>query len=115
MTYFNQRASFEAVRSLASGSIVAGYTNVGTATTNPARIVLLQNMTDAGVMISFNGGVNDHIPLAANMSTVLDLASDAVGRSIMQLPANTQIAVKRLSGAPTTGSFYVSVVYANNQ
>ncbi len=114
MTYFNQRASFEAVRSLASGSIAASYANVGSVTTHPARIVLLQNMTDAGVMISFDGGVTDNIPLAANTSTVLDLSSDAVGRSIMQLAANTQIAVKRLSGAPTTGSFYVSVVYANN-
>lgn len=115
MTYFNQRARFEALRSLAFGSIVAGYASVGSVLANPARIVICQNLTDAGVTISFDGGVTDHLVLAANASVVLDLASDSVAMSPLQLPQGTQISVKRTSGAPTTGAFYVSIVYASNQ
>jgi len=36
----------EPLRSLAFGSIVAGYTAIGTALANPVRILLLQNFTD---------------------------------------------------------------------
>lgn len=114
MTYFNQRAKFEAIRSRAFGSISGSYATVGTATTNPARLIVIQNLTDAPMMFSFDGGTTDNLALAAGSGAVLDFTSDSVSESPMQLPANTQISVKQIS-APTSGSVYVSIIYASNQ
>lgn len=83
----------------AFGSITASYT---TALTNSARLKYLRfwNQTDAGVIISFNAST-DHLFLAAGAVETIDLGMN--GRDMQ-----SNVSVKRLSGAPTTGNLYIS-------
>ena len=55
------RLMAEEVRSLAHGSILGGgaYIGVGTAIENPARIIMINNATDADLMFSLDG-ITDH-------------------------------------------------------
>ena len=100
----------EPVRSLAAGSIVAGYAKVGTPVTHAIRQFLIQNMTDAAVMLSFDG-VNDHFPLPAGGFFIDDISSNR-STSVQGwfLAQDSQLWVKRL-GIPTTGSVYFSALY----
>lgn len=100
----------EPVRSLAAGSVAAGYTAIGTPVTHPIRQFLIQNMTDAAVMLSFDG-VNDHFPLPAGGFFVDDISSNrSTSVQGWYLAQDSQLWVKRL-GIPTTGSVYFSVFY----
>lgn len=105
------RAAFEPLRSLAFGSIAAGYTAVGTPLANPARILSIINMTDAAVILSLDG-VNDHIICPANTGKVYDETTNRAGTiQGFYIPQGTQFYVKRAAGAPTSGSVYIEVQY----
>lgn len=101
------------IRTLAFGSIAAGYTDVGTPLNNLTRLILFQNFTDVGVIFSFDA-VNDHIIVPTNGFVLLDLntnkdsTAEVLGWYIQK---GTQLAVKRESGAPASGSVYVSSFY----
>lgn len=111
MSYNNQIARWEPLRSLAAGSISGTYANVGTSFANSAVKVLYNNLTDATITISTNGGLNDHLILGAGQAFVDDIATDRVGpNDQLLMPRYTQVMVK---GSPTTGSFYLSVQYAS--
>ena len=69
------RLQFEPVRSLAYGSIGAGYMGVGTSLANPARQIFVQNLTDVTLMFSFDG-VNDHFPLPSSGFLLLDITTN---------------------------------------
>lgn len=108
-----QRVAFEPLRSLAFGSVAASYTAVGGLYDNPARLIKIDNSTDANVLISFNG-VDDHIFVPAISAVLFDYASDRVGpEDRLEQPVNTQIYVKRESGAPSSGNVYVSLMFAS--
>lgn len=100
---------FEPVRSLAAASITGSYVAVGTATTNPARQFIIQNLTDATLMFSFDG-VNDFMPLLANGLFVDDITTNKTQERGFFLSAGTTLYVKRI-GTPTTGSVYLSISY----
>jgi len=102
----------EIIRTLAFGSIVAGYTAIGTALANPARILILNNLTDKSVMFSFDG-VNDHIAIAGPGSFVLDITSNKAVAGGLFLAQGTIIYVKQI-GNPSTGNVYVSVFFGDN-
>jgi len=103
----------EALRTLAFGSVAAGYTSVGTPLVNPAQILILQNSTDVEVMFSFDGGIVDHIPLQAYGSIILDVTSDlATVAGALYISVGTQIAVKRRSGAPSLGNVDITAIYS---
>ena len=104
------RLAPETVRSLGFAAIVAGYTGIGTVFTRPSRIIILQNFTDADVMISLNG-IDDHIPLATQSSLVLDVSSNKGVAQEFSVAQGTRFYVKQLSGAPSSGSVYVSTFY----
>lgn len=105
------RFTAEPVRSLAAGSIGAGYTGVGTPTSNPERQFFIQNLTDALLMFSFDG-VNDHFPLPSGGFLLDDVSSNKVAPSdALYLAEGTRLYVKQIA-APTTGSVYFSVFYA---
>ena len=104
------KIKFDAQRSLAFGSIVAGYTGVGTYLAYPARMIIIQNLTDTPVQFSFDG-ITDHLPLPANGQVVLDLASNKTQEQGLYLDAGSRLYVKRLVGVPSSGSVYFSVIY----
>lgn len=100
----------EPVRTLAFGSIGAAYMGIGTALENPARVVFLQNLTDATLMFSFDG-VDDHFPLPSFGFLLLDIASNKTGASqAFYVSEGTRFYVKEL-GTPTSGSVYVTPFY----
>jgi len=105
------RMKFEPARSLAAGSIGAGYSGVGTAVDHPVRQFFIQNLTDATVWFSFDG-IDDHFPLPTNGFFLNDITSNRTEQSgAFALAEGDRLYVKRL-GVPTTGSVYFSVVYA---
>jgi hypothetical protein len=100
----------EACRTLAFGSIVAGYTLVGSNVTNPSQIIYLQNLTDALLWFSFDGIV-DHFPLPAGGFLLTDICTNKDNTQGYFLQANTGLYVKRL-GIPTAGSVYFTTFYS---
>lgn len=109
---FGTRMLAEPVRTAAFGAVAAGYTAIGTPLVFQSRIMIFQNLTDVGVMISLDGGATDSFPLASNGMFVLDISSDRVTDEGLFLSKGSVIAQKRLSGAAASGSVYVSSFYA---
>ena len=105
------RIETEAQKTLAFGSIVAGYTAVGTALVKPARIILVQNLTDASLQFSFNG-TDDHFPLPTNGFLLLDVTANNTDDSQFVFPIGQLLYVKRI-GTPTSGSVYFSSWYGD--
>ncbi len=104
------RQRIDPQRTLAAGSIVAGYTGVGTALTHPARVIFIQNLTDALVQFSFDG-VNDHFPLPANGYIIEDITANKTSNGgAFFMAEGDRLYVKRI-GTPTTGTVYFTVFY----
>ena len=108
------RVLAENLRSLAHGSIdVPGtYTGIGTSITNPARMMLIQNFTNADLMFSLDG-VNDHFPMINNSHLILDIASNKTRESGFYLAEGQRLYVTQIE-APTTGSVYLTVFYGKD-
>ena len=105
------RFRFDEQRSLAFGSIGAGYMGVGTALTEPARQIFVQNLTDVLLQFSFDG-VTDHFPLPPNGFMILDIAANKTQNSGFFLAEGERLYVKEI-GNPTSGSVYFSVMYGS--
>lgn len=106
------RVFAEPIRSIAAAAILAGYSAVGTRLAHACVAIILNNLTDAQVFISMDG-VNDHIILAVNQGLVLDInANKSNMGSALNIALGTQFYAKRVAGAATTGSVYISVLYA---
>lgn len=103
----------EAARSLAFGSIEAGYIGIGTAISNPVRILHIQNLTDETLMFSYDG-INDHFPLPQNGFFLLDITANKSRDQGFYLAEGTRIYVKQ-DGIPTSGSVYVTVYYGSTE
>lgn len=108
-TSLSIRLEPEEVRELAFGSIGASYMGVGSAMDKPIRIFLLQNLTDALLMFSFDG-VTDHLPLPANGYLLIDIAANKTREQGYYLAEGSRIYAKE-SGTPTTGSVYLTTFY----
>jgi len=65
------RLNADPVRSIAFGDIGAAYAGIGTSVTKPVRMLILQNLTNASLMTSFDG-IDDHLPLIANSCLIMD-------------------------------------------
>jgi hypothetical protein len=104
---------FEPLRSIDFGDISGTYALVGIPLTESARLIKFSNDTDANLLVSFNG-IDDHDFVSANGFALYDLSTnkaDQVG--LLELPVRTRIYVKQQSGAPSSGTFYVTVLYAS--
>lgn len=98
------------VLGLAAASIIVGYTSVGKLP-NSSRIINFQNLTDQDVMVSFDG-FNDHFPVPARSFVLLDITSNRTQpNAAFMCLVDQEFWVRRLSGAPTTGEFWVSSFY----
>jgi hypothetical protein len=102
----------EEIRSLAFGSIGAAYAGVGTVIEHPARIIIVQNLTDEQLMFSFNG-VTDHFTLPESGQLVLDITANKTREQGFYLGEGDRLYVKEV-GNPTTGSVYFSVLYGRD-
>ena len=104
----------ETVRSLAFGAVPAPgtYAGVGTTIDHPARMMLVQNFTDATLMFSFDG-INDHFPLIESSHLILDIASNRAGESGFFLAEGQRLYVTQI-GAPSLGSVYLTVFYGKD-
>jgi len=106
------RLQADPVRSLAFGGISGVYAGIGTSIDKPARMVLLQNLTDALLMISMDG-VNDHIPIATNGYIILDITANKTIDTGFFIAEGQRFYVRDEGAAATLGSAYVSVFYGS--
>jgi hypothetical protein len=112
MSNLSIRALPEPVRSTAFGSITGTYTGIGAPFDNPVHWFMVQNLTDAPVMISWDG-INDHFPLPANGYVIMDVATNKTltGGTFM-VAQGTRFYVRSLTVTdPTLGSVYLSIFY----
>lgn len=102
----------EEVRSAAFGVIGDVYMGLGTAMTRPIRMFLLQNMTNANMMFSFDG-IHDHLPLPKLGYLVLDITANKNLAQGYYLAEGTRVYVKKLTVAdvPTLGGVYLTTFY----
>jgi len=113
MSGFSRIVRFDAVRSVAFGSITGSFVQLGTPFGHTMRIVKFQNTTDADVIISFDGStLNDVIP--AGTFSLYDFTSDGPGQDLFVMQLNTPVFIK-YSSAPTKGNFYVTCVYGQGE
>jgi len=103
---------FETMRSLAFGAIGAGYTEIGTPLEHTARMIIVQNYTDALLAFS-NDGINDKFVLPAGGQIVFDVATNETFSQGFFASIGTTYSVKQVD-APTVGSVYLSVVYGDS-
>jgi hypothetical protein len=109
MSLRGQRIRYEPLRSLAFGSISGTYAAVGTPFDNAVRLLMIDNLTDANLTISFDG-INDHLIIASSSGRVIDYATNRVG-PVDQLE-QAEGTILYVKGDPSVGSIYVAVVYA---
>ena len=114
MSTYSIRLLAETVRYLPFASIpVAGtYMGIGTEIENPARMLLVQNFTDAHLMFSFDG-VNDHFPMLHYSHILLDITSNKAREGGFYLAEGQRLYVTQI-GAPTIGGVYLSVFYGRD-
>lgn len=108
---YGTRVAFDAVRELAFGSISGTYAALGTPTADNARLLSISNSTDADVYISFDGTTN-HLRLVANSFKLLDLSANKIRDDGLFIAVGTQVYVKQVSGAPTSGAVWAEIMSA---
>lgn len=106
------RADFEEVRRVAFGDIGALFTGIGSKLAHPARMVVINNLTDATLNISTNGVV-DHLDIPASASIVFDLTANKTEVENFAFAKEMRFYVKHLGVAPTLGSLSLSVIYGD--
>lgn len=113
MSNFSTRLRVEPARILAFGSIAANYTAVGTPFTHPIVLLYVLNGSNEAVWFSFDG-IIDHVPLAPQSFLLLDVSSNKINPSGLMIEKGTQMYVKQLSAAPTSGGVFISSFYAKS-
>jgi len=106
------RLMAETVRSIDHATIGAAYLGVGTAIDNPARLLLIQNFTNANLMFSLDG-VNDHFPMLESSHIIIDISSNKTKDQGFYLSEGQRLYVKEIDN-PTSGSVYFTVFYGKD-
>lgn len=98
----------EALRSLAFGSISGTYAAIGTALSNPSRILYIVNTTDVLLTFSFDG-ITDHFVIPSQSYILLDVTSNkTLTGGALNISEGQKIYVK---GSPTLGTVYLSTFF----
>jgi len=108
---YGTRVKFDAIRELDFGDVSGTYAAIGTPTTDYARIISINSSLDDEVYISTDGSTNE-IRLSSNSFILLDLSSNKVRDDGLFIPIGTQFYVKQVSGAVSSGSVWITIVYA---
>lgn len=103
------RFQVEPIRSLAFGSILAGYALIGTKLAHPSHQLCIQNLTNVQLMFSFDG-ISDHLTLPANGFYLSDITTNQAPNLGLYLAKGEGIYVKRV-GTPTSGAVYLTTFY----
>lgn len=113
MPTFSLDLRFDQIRTLAFGAIGLTYTQIGSALSNPTRLVILQNNTNQELMFTFDmNGAIDHIALPATGQIIMDCTTNRVADSSgFFFSTGTRIGVRHLGVAPTSGNVYVSAAH----
>ncbi len=111
MSTLSIRMRAETLRTLNYSQIMAGYMGVGSILQNPARQILVQNLTDALLAFSLDG-VNDHFVLPSNGFFLSDITSNKSVSQGFFLAEGDRLYVKQI-GTPTSGDVYFSVFYGS--
>lgn len=108
---FGTRVFYEALRSVAFGSVGASYAALGVPLTGHARLFSLKNATDVALLISLDGST-DHIYMGANSYMIVDMSANKVRDDGLFLAVGTQFYVKHDGSSPTEGSIYLEIINA---
>lgn len=111
---FGNRALFETIRSVLGTNLATSYAIIGSALSNQARQLIFVNSSDLGVFISQNNSTMafaGHLFMPPNSQIVLDVTSNEVDMNGLFFAKGDAFYVKSTAAA-TTGSVYLSVVYA---
>ena len=103
------RFQVEPIRTLAFGSIVAGYTLIGTKLAHPSHQFCIQNLTNVQLMFSFDG-IADNLTLPANGFYLSDVTTNQAPNLGLYLARGEGVYVKRV-GIPTSGAVYFTSFY----
>jgi hypothetical protein len=107
------RGRFDTLRSLGFASIGGGYMGIGTAFAHPVKLLKIINLTDANLIVSYDG-VNNQDIVTANGGVIYDIsANKADPAGTFQLSVGDRVYVMEETSAPTLGNVYVVVVYAS--
>ena len=99
----------DALRSLAFGAIGMSYLPLGTPFAHPMRILKFVNVTNADMIISFDGIV-DHDYVPAGGFTLYDLTTNRSETAGWFFREGTQVYVRYVT-APTSGAVYLVALY----
>lgn len=113
MPNYNSKFTPETVRTRSGASLTNVYKTIGTVITNPSRMLVIVNNTGILVMISWDG-TNDHVPLLAGASLILDESSNSVANAALVTAAKTQFYARDPANLGTgTDNIYLSTFYAS--
>ena len=106
------KVRYEELRSIGFASLSGAYVGVGAAFQHPLRLLKVNNVSDANLIISFDG-ITDMDFIAAQSAYVFDFSSNASETGgVFEQPAGQRFYVREESAAATEGSVYVTVIYA---
>lgn len=111
MLLSSQKIRFEDLRSILFSDISGVYEGVGSPFQYPVRQLELTNLTNANLLISFDG-IRDKTIIAGQSAKIYDYGSnrsDMAGNA--EQPATDRVYVKAESALPTSGSFYITAIY----
>ncbi len=104
---------YEDLRSLGFAAISGTYAGVGTSFVHPVRMLKVSNLTNANLIISFNG-IDDKDVVAASSAYIYDFASNqSESAGNLEQQAGERLYVREEDVAPTLGNVYVTVIYAD--
>lgn len=106
------RVAFEALRTLAFGSISTSYAAIGTPLTAPCRIVKIFNGTNLMLRISLDG-TTDHDAIPPSTGQVYDITGNREDDGGFFIATGTQFYAKTETGTPSSGNVYLTVIGAN--
>lgn len=104
------RLQMDPLRTLAFSSISDAYMSIGSAFSNPIRILLVQNLTDVTLTFS-DDGINDKFQLPSNGFLLLDISSNKSVSNGFFISQGTTIYVIAEGSSPSLGSANVTAMY----
>lgn len=111
-------AQFDSLRYKLGATITNVYSMIGTPLLYPARLVMIDNLTNADLLITTNSNL-DQMVIPASTGRVIDVTSNTFNTNmsgIFTFPIGTAFYVKWIAGVPTNGkSVYISVIYGSEQ
>jgi hypothetical protein len=110
---FTNRALVDTLRTIAFGAVGATFVPVGPPLAFPARIICFTNTSAVDLIFSMDG-VTDQLIVPAGSFKLFDITTNhrPVNQDDFCFSNGTQWYVRYVSGAPSSGSVYIEVVYA---